>query len=532
MPLTPEFTRPIDWNRFQVQEGDLEVVYNLLLEREVPLTTEEMARAVIDRRLTAKAEAPDPASESPAAEYHPSDSYPVGTRVAFPALEGAAGLVVGERVGVNPDVGSFRVIQVRFGDNGATREFAAGLAEHKLNFVPEAPPTIEADDGVEAVMARHGRPIAEALDRRLSETSDIVRLAGRWFPASLLAEIHQGHLNLAEAVLDVDGGGPLPTQELLAHVELPESFDPALARFSLDYALQQDERFDEVGPAGQVLWYLRRLEPPEVLSAPPRLEPQPAEEDRSALTPDLLALEAALADELSPLPEPSEAPDEVVLSLLFPHWRVGALPLSSRLRPLFPTAYEAPRIRFVLVDGHSGERFPGWVVRTPGYVFGLDAWYRRYDVPAGGLVRVRRGEAPGEVIVEAAERRRRNEWIRTVVVRPDGAVGFTMSKQTVGTSYDERMVVGLTDPAALDAAWSAGRQRREPFARLVQDVCLELAKLNPQSAVHAESLYSGVNVLVRASPAAVFTQLLKNRAFQYVGDLYWRRSEVEEGHLR
>jgi hypothetical protein len=211
---------------------------------------------------------------------------------------------------------------------------------------------------------------------------------------------------------------------------------------------------------------------------------------------------------------------------------VGALPLSSRLLPLFPTAYEAPRIRFILVDGHSGERFPGWVVRAPRYVCGLDAWYRRYDVPAGGLVRVRRGEAPGEVIVEVAERRRRSEWIRTVVVRPDGAVGFTMSKQTVGTSYEERMIVGLTDPAALDAAWSNGRQRREPFARQVQDVCLELAKLNPQSAVHAESLYSGVNVLVRASPAAVFTQLLKNRAFRYVGDLYWRRSEASEGDLR
>jgi len=514
-----------------VQEGDLEVVYNLLLEREVPLTAEEMARAVVERRLSAPREAAA-VPEAPAAAYLPGESYSIGMRLMFPAIDGVTGVIVGERDGVNPDLGPFRVIQVRFGDSGTPREFAAGLAEHKLNYVPEPPPATEADDGVDGALARYGKRIAEALDHRLSQTSDIVRLAGRWFPASLLAEIHQGHLNLAEAVLDVSGGGPLPTPELLAHVELPETFDPALAQFSLDYALQQDERFDEVGPAGQVLWYLRRLEPPEALYTPARLEPLATEDDRSALSPDLLALEASLDDELSPLPEPSEAPDEVVLPLLFPHWRVGALPLSSRLRPLFPTAYEAPRIRFILVDGHSGERFPGWVVRAPRYVCGLDAWYRRYDVPAGGLVRVRRGEAPGEVIVEAAERRRRSEWIRTVVVRPDGAVGFTMSKQTVGTSYEERMIVGLTDPAALDAAWSNGRQRREPFARQVQDVCLELAKLNPQSAVHAESLYSGVNVLVRASPAAVFTQLVKNRAFQYVGDLYWRRSEGSEGDLR
>jgi hypothetical protein len=184
------------------------------------------------------------------------------------------------------------------------------------------------------------------------------------------------------------------------------------------------------------------------------------------------------------------------------------------------------------VDGHSGERFPGWVVRAPGYVYGLEAWYRRYEIPAGGLVRVRRGEAAGEVVVECVERRRRNEWIRTALVRSDGTIGFTMSKQPVGTSYEERLIVGLTDPAALDAAWSSGKQRREPFARLVQDVFLELAKLNPQSAVHAESLYSGVNVLQRASPAAVFTQLLHNRSFQVVGDLYWRRSESAEADLR
>jgi hypothetical protein len=530
--LTPELIRPIDWNRFQVQDLDLEAAVNLLLEREVPLTTEEMARAVVERRLEEQRESLRRVPSSPAAVvYRPRATYPIGTHLAFPALSGLSGEVVGERAGVNPDLGPFRVIEVRFGEDGGTREFASALPEHKLNVEPEPAAAVVPEDGVAGVMRRYGRSIEEALDRRLGETKEIVRLAGRWFPASLLAEIHQGHLNLAEAVLDVNGGGPLPTPELLAHVELPESFDPALAQFSLDYALQQDERFDEVGPAGQVLWHLRRLEPPEVLSVPPRLAPLMIEENRTAFTPELTALEVALDDEMAPLPEPAVATDEVVLPLLFPHWREGTLPLSSRLRPLFPTAYEAPRIRFILVDGHSGERFPGWVVREPRYVFGLDGWYRRYDVPAGGLVRVRRGEAPGEVIVEAAERRRRNEWVRTVIVRPDGTVGFTMLKQAMGTSYEERMVVGLTDPAALDAAWSAGRQRKEPFGRIVQDVFMELAKLNPQSAVHAESLYSGVNVLVRATPAAVFTQLQANRAFQYVGDLYWRR-ETSEGESR
>jgi len=118
-----------------------------------------------------------------------------------------------------------------------------------------------------------------------------------------------------------------------------------------------------------------------------------------------------------------------------------------------PTAYEAPRIRFVLVDGHSGERFPGWVVREYGYVFGLEDWYREYKVPAGGLVRVHPGDVPGEVVVETYDRRMRNDWIRTVTIAENGRIGFTMLKQPVGTAYDDLMVIGLIDTQALDEVW-------------------------------------------------------------------------------
>jgi hypothetical protein len=527
MPLAREKSLPIDWSRFEVNDADLEAATNLLLEREVPLTTAEMARAIVERRLKAQEEAAASADPS-AIPYVPAERYEVGTNLVFPALGGVAGVVVGSRAGANPDLGGFTVLEVEMQDGGGTREFASELTSHRLNQILQAPDDPGPDGEPDAILHRYGRRIEAVLDRRLQDTPEIVQIAGRWFPSALLAEIHQGHLNLAEAVLDVNGGGPLPTQEMLAHVELPESMDPALAQFSLDYALQQDDRFDEVGPAGMVLWYLRRLEPPEVLFTPPRLESESFEETRQGFTPELQALEMQLDDELTPTENGGESPDEVILPLLFPHWRSGTLPLSARLRPLFPTAYEAPRIRFILVDGHSGERFPGWVVRGPRYVFGLDDWFRRYEIPAGGLVRVRRGEAPGEVIVEAAERRRRNEWIRTAVVRPDGTIGFTMLKQPVGASYEERMVVGVTDLDALDAAWLVGRQRREPLPRTIQGIFLEQAKLNPQTAVHAEALYSAVNVVRRVPPAAVFTCLLDPARYAYVGDLYWRRGEDPE----
>jgi hypothetical protein len=242
------------------------------------------------------------------------------------------------------------------------------------------------------------------------------------------------------------------------------------------------------------------------------------------LTESLLALERELDDELSPIPDPVEAVDNVTLALLFPHWRVGTLPLSARLRSLFPTAYEAPRIRFMLVDGQSGERFPGWVVREQRYVFGLDEWYRSRDIPAGGLVRIRKGGEAGEIVVEAIDRRKRNDWIRTISV-DGGQIGFSMLKQPVGSSYDDLMIIGLTDPRALDEAWLRGAQRRAPIDKVVAHVFRELAKLNPQSAVHAQALYSGVNVLQRLAPAPIFCELVSRRYFSHVGDLYWRFDE-------
>jgi hypothetical protein len=522
MPLSSDRSPETSWSGFALHDEDLEFLSNLLIEREAPLTTAELAEALVAQRLRNLAEQARREDGQPLPVYVPREAYSNGQKVRFPVLGNAVGTVVGVRPGSNPDLGAFEVIQVRFGDGVGVREFASSLSDHKLNAPP--PPSLE-DEPAEtphSVLKKHGPAIERELTRRLNQAPDIVRIAGRWFPKALLAEIHEGHLNLAEAVLDVAGGGPLPTSAMLEHVELPSALDPLLAEFSLDYALQEDERFDEVGPAGKVLWFMRRLEPPEVLDPPARLAPSAAPEARARLTEDLLALEMELDDELSPLESPRETPEEVIVPLLFPHRRVGALPLSSRLRPLFPTAYEAPRIRFILVDGHSGEKFPGWVVREPRYVYGLAEWYRRYDLPVGGLVRVRPGEEPGEVIVEAAERRRRTEWIRTAVVRNDGLIGFTMLKQAIGTSFDERMIVGVVDEAALEGAWQRGSQRRLPAEKIVHYAFLEQAKLNPQSAVHAQLLYSGVNVIQRLSPAAVFAQLLDARRYPPVGDLYYR----------
>jgi hypothetical protein len=507
------------WGKaFTIEENDLDYLYNLLLEDETPLTTDEMAQAIIRRRCEREAEA-SRRRERGAAVYLPKETYTVGQTLVFPALEYALGTVVGIRPGRNPDQGEFEVIAVNFGNGGATREFAARLPTHRLN-QPLAQAGDEASKSPEALYAEHGREIAAKLEEKLEENPDIVRIAGRWFPRALLATVNVGHLNLAEAVLDMAGGGPLPAEALLKEVGLPTNINPRLQAFSLNYALQEDQRFDEVGPAGQVLWYLRRLEPAEVVDPPRRLENAAPDYDRSKLTPALLDLEKEIEDEFSPVAAPEEPVQEVDVNLTFPHRRVGTLPLSASLTPLFPTAYESPRIRFILVDGDTDEKFPGWVVRPGRYVYGLGEWYKKYDFPVGGHLTVRRGDNPGEVVVKASRRRPTREWVRTAAPGMDGRLTFSMQKRLIGVMYDDLTIIAVDNLAAVDDVWLKSQSR--PFERLVANIFRELAKLNPQSAVHAKTLYAAVNVARRSPPGPIFAELVARPYYAHVGDAYWR----------
>ena len=176
--------------------------------------------------------------------------------------------------------------------------FAARLADHTLN--EEVATAIEEDNlDPKAIQSTFGADVERKLEEAFANDDGLVRIAGRWFPRALLVDVNQGHLNLAEAVLDMAGGEPLPALELLKDVELPDGVNPKLAEFSLNLALQQDGRFDEVGPAGEVLWCLQRLEPENVRDVPLFLRYSAVEYDRSLLTKDMLTLEAQLDDELS-----------------------------------------------------------------------------------------------------------------------------------------------------------------------------------------------------------------------------------------
>ena len=516
------------WAEFDVTEKDLEFIDNLLLEREVPLTIQEMTQALVAHRLELLQVEQESQSDSELRAYVPDGAYKAGETLVFELLDHRVGTVAGIREAHSPDLPPFEVIQINFEGRSEPKEFAARLEDHALNLVTAEIGQLDSADSPEIIFERHGKSIAQRIEARLQESADTVRIAGRWFHSGLLADINEGHLNLAEAVLDVAQGGPVATGSLVEHMELPAGLDPLLTEFSVDFALQEDERFDEVGPAGKVLWFLKKLEPEAVLHVPKRLAYSAKAYDRERLTEELLALEQKLDDELSDVEPPEAAPIEgITLPVLFPHRQSGTLPLSAQLQPLFPTAYEAPRIRFILIDGRTGDRFPGWVVREERYVYGLGQWYRTNEVPAGGLIKITLSETEGEVVLQAMEPRQRNDWIRTVTIDDGGNIGFTMLKHPVGTAYDERMIVGQIDEQALDEAWENGKQRKMPNERLTAQVFRELAKLNPQASVHAKSLYSAVNVIRRLPPGPVFAELVTQPYYEHVGDLYWKLNESE-----
>ncbi|HET6595048.1 MAG TPA: hypothetical protein VFG81_05470 [Anaerolineales bacterium] len=510
------------WNDLQITNQDVELLHNHLFEHETPLTARELVTVFIEERIRAERLAMQERRQASGKTYLPKESYQVGDELVFPALNWKQGKVTGVRAGTNPEIGTFDVLTVDLG-NGAERLFASNLPNHDLN---EQPNTVEEEGpNAEEILRTYGSALEKKIEAAFQSDDDLVRIAGRWFPRALLVDVNVGHLNLAEAVLDMAGGEPLPTSALLKDVAMPEGVNPKLAEFSLNLALQDDGRFDEVGPAGEVLWSLRRLEPEEVREAPLYLRYSPIDYDDAALTPQMLELEAQLDDELSELDVPvNEGVKEVTVALIFPHLRAGTLPLSARVRPLFPTAYESPRVRFTLVDGKTKQRMPGWVVREHGYVFGLREWYKANDLMPGSLVRIRRGEHPGEVIIEAKPYRTK-DWVRTVIIGADGGMVFAMLKQSISAEFNDRMAFAIPSLEAVDQLWLQDRKR--PFERLVADMIREMSKLTPQGHVHAQELYSAVNIVRRMPPAPLFALLSSKPEFTHVGDLHFRLNETE-----
>jgi hypothetical protein len=514
------------WDLFQIDPKDLEFLYNHLLEIETPLTSRELTIVLVLQCIAREKQAIQNRQLSDGKIFIPKETYAVGDAIIFPALDWQKGKVLSSRNGYNPDSAPFNVIEVKM-SNGVVRQFADTLEEHNLN----QPIEIRLDDPFldpEYVIRTFGDKIIEKLETALNSNPDLVCIANRWFPRALLVDVNIGHLNLTEAALDMIGGGPMSTKELLDQIDLPTDVNSKLTEFSLNYALIEDPRFDEVGSLGEVTWFLHRLEPEPVRQVPTFLNYSPVDYDPATLSEAMVALEQQVDDELSIYPNKEYPTEETEISLIYPHWRSGTLPLTFKTCTLFPTALESPRIQFTLIDKDSGDKYPGWVVRPNRYIYGLQDWYTSQGIIPGSLIHIQRGKNPGEVFIKAEKRRSNREWIRTILVGADGGIVFAMLKQMVSAAFDERMVISIPDIDLLDQVWQSTTKQKISLFKSVLLIMRELAKLNPQGHVHAQELYAALNVVRRCPPGPLFSLLSTQPIFIHVGDLHYRLDEAQE----
>lgn len=508
------------WKNYQVSEKDLDSLYNHLLESQIPTNCSDLTKILISNVIKVQKDIIHKERLGGGDVYLPKCKYKKGQVLVFPVRNWQKGKVTEVSNGNNPEHPDLEIITVNFSDDNQ-QQFAANLQDHKLNNPQDIDDTEYLN--IDFVMAEFHEILTKKLDEILSKIEDLVCIAGSYFPRALLVDVNVGHLNLCEAVLEMNAGGPLSTPELITQIELPTDVNSNLTEFSLNLALQEDTRFDEVGPAGNILWFLNRLEPDGVQTTPITLRytqepveiPEELEQHRS------LGIE--LCDELESSCSCDTDVEETTIILTYPHWRAGTLPLTEKMKQLFPTAYETPRVKFDFIDGHSQTLLSGWVVRPAKYIYGLRDWYEKEGFIPGSYIHVLKGQEPGQVLVKADKLRSTKEWIRTVLVGADGGLVFALLKQVVTCSFDDRMALAISDVEAVDKLWDS--RSRQPIEKTIHIIMQELGKLTPQGQIHAQEIYAAVNLIRRCPPSVIIKVLFSEPWASHLGDLYFRLSE-------
>ena len=508
------------WQSFSITQRDTEFLHDLMLDAGRPLTAQALALALIGERC--RQEESNLRSElARGTLFQPKKRFGVGDKVIFPALDYRLGEVVGIRAGENPEYGPFDVLAVDFGPDRRQRSYAASLsAPHKLN--ADTPDLLLSQPAVppEKLLATVAAQVPGSLSTQLALNPDLARFEDFWLLRDQMASIHVGHLNIAEAAIEIRAA-PVETTTLVKEMELPAEISPEVVAFSLQSAMTVDGRFDQVGPGEIRSWYLCRMEPAEALHVPELLRIEPAVYDRDALTPELFQLDWELDDEWSdtgdtaaPGVKPS-GPASITLLLIYPHLASGTLPLNKHSRSFFPHGH-GERTLVTLVDGRWGQRFSGWVVHNGRYIAGLRHMFEQHKLPAGALITLERRDDSGEIYVDYRPRRMRREWTRRAQLIEDNRLDIQLRKQEVSCEYDELAIIGDDRPEDVLKLRANPLYAHAPLSELVYEVLEDLAGLS--GSVHAKTVYSAVNVLRRCSPGPILAALATDRRLVNLGD--------------
>jgi hypothetical protein len=516
---------PAYWQgQFTVSNKDIESIYNKILEENRVVTVDEIALILVKRQFQAE----EMAARSEFQQgklYQPKESFAVGEQVVFPILDFAVGTVTTVRQGQHPVHGDFTVIGVNFENGDRVREFAANFDRpHALNADSnQSLANLQGLMSPEEIYQSYGEFIRPKVKAAIENSNDFVRFHNQYFLRDFLPDFHEGLFNIADAAIDINNG-PLSVDALIEQMGLTDGAEiPDTLRFSVSYRLANDERFDDVGPTGQVMWYLERIEPPEAHHPPRRLQVNPTETyDINSFDEDLRTLLVEIDDEAT-LPEHVPAvgldTDSVTIVLNYPHRRVGTLPITPKTQSFFPSSDYNP-VLFEFIDGRTGDSIPGWTVLNDNYVFGLDEWYNKNKLPVGAYITIKRTDNPLRLIVDYQAMRAQRDWVRTATLSGH-RLAFQMNKEAISCKYDELMIIGESNPAQIDGFWLNALEKKQTIYDILGQVFPELSKLNPQSTVHAKTLYSAVNIIRRAGPGPIFQELVNHRCFIPMRHGYW-----------
>ncbi|MGB4595080.1 MAG: hypothetical protein WBI14_04170 [Anaerolineaceae bacterium] len=514
------------WKNLQIASDDINYLTNILFENEEPLTIDGLTTHFFQHRI-ALLEKNSAIEQSARGEiYFPRDINQVGDRLQFGQFNWSTGTVKSVRDGNNPVIGDFKVIKVGF-DDGTEKELVAGLTGHALNQV-DYQASLKDQTDIESISGSFGNQIKAKLRHALDSQKDLVRIGYTWFPRSLLIDINKGQLNLVEAILDAQNGGPNSTSELITQLDIRSSENSKLLEFSMNYALQEDPRFDEVGTSGNFSWFLRRLEPAEVLEVPLYLRSETTLHLTEDLPGDTLRMIADLNDELTYDQDVSEElsrAKSAEIALIYPHWRAGSLPLTPVTSTVIPTALETERVMFSFKDDQSGETFQAWVDRPHYYITGLRDWYLSQNLIPGSIVELFSTDDPAIIRIRPQKKRTNKEWLKTLLIGADGGIVMALLRQQVFAGFDERMAIAIPDEQALDALWKDREHKKPSLKNDVVRMLSELAKLNQQRHVHFVDLYASINLMRRVSPQELIRTLQDNTAFVHVGDNYYNMAD-------
>ncbi len=518
----------IDWENIRLDNSYLDFIYNYLLENEIPMTPFDLAKAIVSEKIRLTKKEISRKEKSKGRVYRPNETYEIGDTITFPLLSNQQGVVKDSRAGVNPDISDFSVTTFEMED-GSLKQFASRLSQHKLNDFDYSGANHSKELDPNEVYKKYGRKIAYQIQELLSASDGLVSIANYWFPQALLSEINPGYLNLAEAVLEMEESRPVPTANILSLIEYPLDSNDKLTAFSFNYALQADDRFDEVGPTGQILWALKLLEPEDVRKKPLTLQYNRQDSPLLPETARKLLDNIRIHDELdlqidNSLTDTPESSFNVCIS--YPHWKAGTLPLINEILPIFPTALETKRVIFDFVDSKTNNVFPGWVVIPEKYVSGLKSWFRQNNVIPGSMIRISKGE-DDTVNVALIPPRASKDWIRTALFDSKGRIYFETRHQMISTEFDERMCIYIENSPQLDVLWEQYNKSDVNLKRLIEIVFKDLSRSNPQGIVHFQEIYAGINMMRRFPPASLLAAVLNDDQFIQLDNLYFKLKTTE-----